>query len=80
MIDGQEKDVDKIKESLINGYDNSFWSCSISKLGYSGTAIISRVGSFADTFNEVECTVIKIIVDYFYFFHFLFRYHMFQMK
>lgn len=39
----QEKDVDKIKKSLIDGYGNSFWSCSNSKLGYSGTAIISRI-------------------------------------
>ncbi|KAL5708315.1 hypothetical protein ACHQM5_019123 [Ranunculus cassubicifolius] len=39
----QEKDVEKIKESLIDGYENSFWTCSVSKLGYSGTAIISRM-------------------------------------
>lgn len=39
----QEKDVESIKESLMNGYDNSFWTCSVSKLGYSGTAIISRI-------------------------------------
>ncbi|KAL5546439.1 hypothetical protein UlMin_006126 [Ulmus minor] len=39
----QEKDVEKIKQDLIDGYDNSFWTCSVSKLGYSGTAIISRI-------------------------------------
>lgn len=39
----QEKDVESIKQSLIDGYENSFWTCSASKLGYSGTAIISRV-------------------------------------
>ncbi|XP_019187099.1 PREDICTED: DNA-(apurinic or apyrimidinic site) lyase, chloroplastic-like isoform X2 [Ipomoea nil] len=39
----QEKDVKVIKESLVDGYDNSFWTCSVSKLGYSGTAIISRI-------------------------------------
>nr|GMC80842.1 DNA-(apurinic or apyrimidinic site) lyase, chloroplastic isoform X1 [Ipomoea batatas] len=39
----QEKDVQVIKESLVDGYDNSFWTCSVSKLGYSGTAIISRI-------------------------------------
>ncbi|XP_073099079.1 DNA-(apurinic or apyrimidinic site) endonuclease, chloroplastic isoform X3 [Elaeis guineensis] len=39
----QEKDVEEIKQSLIEGYDNSFWTCSVSKLGYSGTAIISRI-------------------------------------
>ncbi|CAH9113966.1 unnamed protein product [Cuscuta europaea] len=39
----QEKDVQIIKEKLLDGYDNSFWTCSVSKLGYSGTAIISRL-------------------------------------
>ncbi|KAJ7976707.1 DNA-(apurinic or apyrimidinic site) lyase [Quillaja saponaria] len=39
----QEKDVEDIKQCLIDGYENSFWTCSVSKLGYSGTAIISRV-------------------------------------
>ncbi|KAG9444983.1 hypothetical protein H6P81_016323 [Aristolochia fimbriata] len=39
----QEKDVEKIKETLLEGYDHSFWTCSVAKLGYSGTAIISRV-------------------------------------
>lgn len=39
----QEKDVEAIKQGLLEGYDNSFWTCSVSKLGYSGTAIISRI-------------------------------------
>ncbi|KAK9042690.1 hypothetical protein V6N11_017755 [Hibiscus sabdariffa] len=39
----QEKDVESIKQSLIEGYENSFWTCSNAKLGYSGTAIISRI-------------------------------------
>ncbi|XP_062166805.1 DNA-(apurinic or apyrimidinic site) endonuclease, chloroplastic isoform X2 [Alnus glutinosa] len=39
----QEKDVENIKQCLIDGYENSFWTCSVSKLGYSGTAIISRI-------------------------------------
>ncbi|XP_031382036.1 DNA-(apurinic or apyrimidinic site) lyase, chloroplastic isoform X2 [Punica granatum] len=39
----QEKDVEAIKDCLIEGYDNSFWTCSVSKLGYSGSAIISRI-------------------------------------
>ncbi|XP_071716234.1 DNA-(apurinic or apyrimidinic site) endonuclease, chloroplastic-like [Rutidosis leptorrhynchoides] len=39
----QEKDVEAIKQRLLEGYDNSFWTCSVSKLGYSGTAIISRI-------------------------------------
>ncbi|TYI89908.1 hypothetical protein E1A91_D03G086800v1 [Gossypium mustelinum] len=38
----QEKDVESIKQSLIEGYENSFWACSNTRLGYSGTAIISR--------------------------------------
>lgn len=39
----QEKDVDVIKQTLLAEYDNSFWTCSSSKLGYSGTAVISRI-------------------------------------
>ncbi|KAL8459986.1 hypothetical protein ACS0TY_031768 [Phlomoides rotata] len=39
----QEKDVDAIRQILLEGYDNSYWTCSVSKLGYSGTAIISRI-------------------------------------
>lgn len=39
----QEKDIEDIKQRLIDGYENSFWTCSVSKLGYSGTAIISRI-------------------------------------
>ncbi|KAL2326069.1 hypothetical protein Fmac_025127 [Flemingia macrophylla] len=38
----QEKDIEEIKQRLIDGYENSFWTCSVSRLGYSGTAIISR--------------------------------------
>ncbi|XP_074575927.1 DNA-(apurinic or apyrimidinic site) endonuclease, chloroplastic isoform X3 [Curcuma longa] len=39
----KENDVEKIKDCLVEGYNNSFWTCSVSKLGYSGTAIISRI-------------------------------------
>jgi exodeoxyribonuclease III len=39
----QEKDVEDINESLLHGYTSSFWACSVSKLAYSGTTIISRV-------------------------------------
>ncbi|GAV89727.1 Exo_endo_phos domain-containing protein [Cephalotus follicularis] len=39
----QEKDIESIKQYLIDGYENSYWTCSVSKLGYSGTAIISRM-------------------------------------
>uniref|UniRef100_A0A2P2IKQ4 DNA-(apurinic or apyrimidinic site) endonuclease n=2 Tax=Rhizophora mucronata TaxID=61149 RepID=A0A2P2IKQ4_RHIMU len=39
----QEKDVESITKSLMDGYEHCFWTCSLSKLGYSGTAIISRI-------------------------------------
>ncbi|KAF2308137.1 hypothetical protein GH714_035617 [Hevea brasiliensis] len=42
-LKSQEKDVESIKQCLIDGYENSFWTCSHSKLGYSGTAIVSRI-------------------------------------
>lgn len=38
----QEKDVEKVKD-LLEGFENSFWTCSIAKPGYSGTAIVSRM-------------------------------------
>ncbi|KAH9679684.1 DNA-(apurinic or apyrimidinic site) endonuclease [Citrus sinensis] len=37
-----EKNVESIKQCLLDGYVNSFRTCSASKLGYSGIAIISR--------------------------------------
>ncbi|WOH02553.1 hypothetical protein DCAR_0521942 [Daucus carota subsp. sativus] len=43
FLSQQEKDVEAIKCSLLEGYKDSFWTCSVSKLGYSGTAIISRI-------------------------------------
>uniref|UniRef100_A0A0E0C8W6 DNA-(apurinic or apyrimidinic site) endonuclease n=2 Tax=Oryza meridionalis TaxID=40149 RepID=A0A0E0C8W6_9ORYZ len=43
ILSWNEKDVEVIKEGLLEGYTHSFWTCSVSKLGYSGTAIISRV-------------------------------------
>lgn len=62
---GQEKDVEAIKQCLLDGYDNSFWTCSVSKLGYSGTAIISRVCIFnLPSFDHIA------IINFFY--HFLF--------
>ncbi|KAL3682044.1 hypothetical protein R1sor_000066 [Riccia sorocarpa] len=39
----QEKDVEQISASILPEYSHSFWSCSTAKLGYSGTALISRV-------------------------------------
>ncbi|KAJ4706320.1 DNA-(apurinic or apyrimidinic site) lyase [Melia azedarach] len=47
----QEKDVESIKQCLIDGYENSFWTCSVSKLGYSGTAIISRIKPLSVTYG-----------------------------
>ncbi|GAU24212.1 hypothetical protein TSUD_23490 [Trifolium subterraneum] len=41
--DFDEKDTEEITQRLLDGYENSFWTCSVSKLGYSGTAIISRI-------------------------------------
>ncbi|GAB2210124.1 hypothetical protein Droror1_Dr00015382 [Drosera rotundifolia] len=38
----QEKDVESVKD-LLEGYEYSFFTCSNAKLGYSGTAIISRL-------------------------------------
>uniref|UniRef100_A0A0E0JPV5 DNA-(apurinic or apyrimidinic site) endonuclease n=1 Tax=Oryza punctata TaxID=4537 RepID=A0A0E0JPV5_ORYPU len=43
ILSWNEKDIEVIKEGLLEGYTHSFWTCSVSKLGYSGTAIISRV-------------------------------------
>ncbi|KAJ3669226.1 hypothetical protein LUZ60_011176 [Juncus effusus] len=39
----QEKDIEEVRETLIEGYKNNYWTCSLTKLGYSGTAIISRI-------------------------------------
>ncbi|KAJ7563426.1 hypothetical protein O6H91_03G109700 [Diphasiastrum complanatum] len=38
----QEKDVEQIKGSFLNDFEGSFWICSTTKLGYSGSALISR--------------------------------------
>ncbi|KAL9249192.1 DNA-(apurinic or apyrimidinic site) endonuclease, chloroplastic-like protein, partial [Drosera capensis] len=40
--DFDEKDVESVKD-LLEGYEYSFFTCSNAKLGYSGTAIISRL-------------------------------------
>ncbi|KAF8027305.1 hypothetical protein BT93_E0268 [Corymbia citriodora subsp. variegata] len=47
----QEKDVEAIKDRLIEGYENSYWTCSVSKLGYSGTSIISRIKPLSVTYG-----------------------------
>ncbi|KAK1578980.1 hypothetical protein Q3G72_034688 [Acer saccharum] len=68
----QEKDVESIRESLIDGYESSFWTCSVSKLGYSGTAIISRVKPVSVTYglgiadHDSEGRVVTAEFDSFY--------------
>ncbi|KAL5810532.1 hypothetical protein ACOSQ4_027100 [Xanthoceras sorbifolium] len=68
----QDKDVESIRESLIDGYENSFWTCSVAKLGYSGTAIISRVKPLSVTYglgiedHDSEGRVVTAEFDSFY--------------
>ncbi|CAM0883211.1 unnamed protein product [Alopecurus aequalis] len=68
----QEKDVEVIKESLLEGYTNSFWTCSVSKLGYSGTAIISRMKPLSVKYglgvpdHDTEGRVVTVEFDDFY--------------
>ncbi|PKU78843.1 DNA-(apurinic or apyrimidinic site) lyase, chloroplastic isoform X1 [Dendrobium catenatum] len=68
----QEKDVDAIKQNLIDGYDNSFWTCSVSKLGYSGTAIISRKKPISVNYglgildHDTEGRIVTVEFDKFY--------------
>ncbi|XP_044977337.1 DNA-(apurinic or apyrimidinic site) endonuclease, chloroplastic-like isoform X2 [Hordeum vulgare subsp. vulgare] len=68
----QEKDVEVIKESLLEGYTNSFWTCSVSKLGYSGTAIISRVKPLSIKYglgvpdHDTEGRIVTVEFDDFY--------------
>ncbi|TMW84192.1 hypothetical protein EJD97_025643 [Solanum chilense] len=67
----QEKDVEAIKESL-HDYKNSFWTCSVSKLGYSGTAIISRIKPVSIKYglgipdHDTEGRLVKVEFDNFY--------------
>ncbi|AQK72067.1 DNA-(apurinic or apyrimidinic site) lyase chloroplastic [Zea mays] len=37
-----ERNVDLFK-NLVHEYDYTYWSCSVARLGYSGTVVISRV-------------------------------------
>ncbi|KAG4211826.1 hypothetical protein ERO13_A02G123602v2 [Gossypium hirsutum] len=68
----QEKDVESIKQSLIEGYENSFWTCSNTRLGYSGTAIISRIKPLAVRYglgisdHDSEGRVVTAEFDSFY--------------
>lgn len=68
----QEKDVDVITKNLIDGYDNSYWTCSVSKLGYSGTAIISRKKPMSVNYglgisdHDTEGRIVTVEFDTFY--------------
>ncbi|VVB03015.1 unnamed protein product [Arabis nemorensis] len=70
----QVKDVEEIKKALIDGYDHSFWSCSVSKLGYSGTAIISRIKplsvrygtGLSESDHDMEGRIVTAEFDTFY--------------
>ncbi|KAM5558620.1 DNA-(apurinic or apyrimidinic site) endonuclease, chloroplastic [Rosa sericea] len=68
----QEKDVEDVKRSLIDGYENSFWTCSVSKLGYSGTAIISRVKPLSVSYglgmsdHDSEGRIVTVEFDSYY--------------
>ncbi|KAG5609460.1 hypothetical protein H5410_020741 [Solanum commersonii] len=69
--DFDEKDVEAIKESL-HDYKNSFWTCSVSKLGYSGTAIISRIKPVSIKYglgipdHDTEGRLVTVEFDNFY--------------
>ncbi|XP_066312760.1 DNA-(apurinic or apyrimidinic site) endonuclease, chloroplastic-like [Miscanthus floridulus] len=68
----QEKDVEVIKDTLLDGYTNSFFTCSVSKLGYSGTAIISRAKPLSIKYglgipdHDTEGRVVTVEFDDFY--------------
>ncbi|XP_078182822.1 apurinic endonuclease-redox protein isoform X1 [Carex rostrata] len=67
----QDKDVEELRE-LIEGYSNSFWTCSVSKLGYSGTAIISRIKPISISYglgvpdHDSEGRLVTVEFDNFY--------------
>lgn len=67
----EESDV-KDFENLIADYDNSYWSCSVSRLGYSGTAVISQVKPISVQYglgipeHDQEGRVITLEFDGFY--------------
>ena len=46
----QERNVDLFM-NLVPEYDYTYWSCSVARLGYSGTAVISRVCSLLAVVN-----------------------------
>ncbi|CAN6815079.1 unnamed protein product [Brassica oleracea] len=70
----QVKDVEEVKKALSDGYDHSFWSCSVSKLGFSGTAIISRIKPLSVRYgtghsgsdHDIEGRIVTTEFDSFY--------------
>ncbi|CAL1361784.1 unnamed protein product [Linum trigynum] len=68
----QDKDVESIKQSLLEGYESSSWTCSLTKLGYSGTAIISRIKPLSVTYglgipdHDSEGRIVTAEFDSFY--------------
>lgn len=67
----QEKDVETVRD-LLEGYENSFWTCSIAKPGYSGTAIVSRIKPLSVQYglgisdHDTEGRVVTAEFDSFY--------------
>ncbi|KNA14056.1 hypothetical protein SOVF_111030 isoform B [Spinacia oleracea] len=67
----QEKDVEPVRD-LLKGYDNSFWTCSIAKPGYSGTSIVSRIKPLSVRYglgianHDAEGRVVTAEFDSFY--------------
>ncbi|OEL28357.1 DNA-(apurinic or apyrimidinic site) lyase, chloroplastic [Dichanthelium oligosanthes] len=66
-----ERNVDHFK-NLIQNFDDSYWSCSVERLGYSGTAVISRVKPISVQYglgipaHDQEGRVITLEFDDFY--------------
>ncbi|PAN27993.1 hypothetical protein GQ55_5G125100 [Panicum hallii var. hallii] len=69
----QEHNVNVFKNLIqIQDFDNSYWSCSVTKLNYSGTAVISRVKPISVQYglgipdHDHEGRVITLEFDDFY--------------
>ncbi|KAK1395958.1 DNA-(apurinic or apyrimidinic site) endonuclease [Heracleum sosnowskyi] len=68
----EEKDVEAIKCSLLDGYEDSYWTCSVSRLEYSGTAVISRIKPLSVRFglgiseHDNEGRLVTVEFDTFY--------------
>lgn len=69
----QERNVNAFKNLIqIQDFDNSYWSCSVTRLNYSGTAVISRVKPISVQYglgtpeHDQEGRVITLEFDDFY--------------